>query len=149
MCFQRCCSLSATKWGISQICWRTRWHRRALHSVPAPAALHRLPFRPFRRLRLPRLRPLLSIRTPPLTFPPPRHFPHSLCPSLLLLLPPKPHLLPPLLFQVNSWWPVARPFFSRGLRWSRPSIHNFSRQPNLLSRYQLGVYLTLAQKLCL
>lgn len=144
LCFQRCCSLSATRWGISQTCWRTRWHQQALCRVPAPAAP---PGLPSRRLRLPRLPPPLSIRAPQFIIRPRRHCLHSPCPLLLLLLLPRPHLLPPPLPLGNSWWPAAHPFFSRGLRWSRPSSHSLSRRPNLLSRYPLDIYLT--HKSCL
>lgn len=131
---QRCCSLSATRWGTSQTCSRTRWPQQAPHRVAVLAPPHDLPLKPLKPPKLPRHQPLLPTRAPTLASPPPRHCRPSLYPSPLLSLPPRPPPPPPCP-QGSSRWPAALRSFSHDLKWSSPSSLSPNRRPSPPSRY--------------
>lgn len=135
--FQRCCSLSATKWGTSQTCLRTRWTRQVQYKMAALAPPSVLPFRPLKLPKLPRHRPLLPITAPTIVSPSRKRCHPSLCPSplpSLLHRPPPPPPPPP---QDSSRWPAALCCFNRGLRLYSPSSLSPNRLPSPPSRYHL------------
>lgn len=130
---QKCCSLSTTRWGISQIYSRTRWTRQALYRVVASHPPHSFKHK---LLRHPSPQPLFSIRAPTLASSL-RRCPRCRCPSPLPSHPRRRPPPPPFL-QCSNRWPAALHSFNHGLRWSNPSRLNSNRQPSQLFRYLLS-----------
>lgn len=120
---QRCCSLSATRWGTSPTYLRTRWPQQA----PYRAALPRgPPFKPLKPPKLPKHRPLQ---------PPSRPCHPSLYPSPLPSHRPRPPPQPLCPQGSSSRWHAAHHSSSHGPRWSNRSSLSHSQRPSPPSRY--------------